>query len=66
MFVEVLPAYREIYPDMFRRIDTTWAVTRTAIEIDVYSGDTQKIRKLETQGFSFMCHFENKRTYDLE
>ncbi|MDP6038469.1 MAG: GNAT family N-acetyltransferase, partial [Candidatus Latescibacteria bacterium] len=46
-------------------IDNHWAATRTAIEIDVFSGDMQKIHRLETQEFSFTCHFENKRTYDL-
>jgi mycothiol synthase len=66
LFIEVLPEYHSIYPDMFRWIDTAWAVTRSAIEIDVFRGDTQKIHRLETQGFSFMYHFENKRTYDLD
>lgn len=65
-FIEVLPEYHGIYPDMFHWIDNTWAVTRTAIEIDVFRGDTQKIYQLENRGFSFKCHFENKRTYDLE
>ncbi len=66
LFIEVLPAYHEIYPDIFRWIENTWAATRTAIEVDVYSGDTHKIQRLETEGFSFVCHFENKRIYDLE
>jgi ribosomal protein S18 acetylase RimI-like enzyme len=66
MFVEVLPAYHEIYPDMFRWIEDEWAVSRTEIEIDVFSDDTQKIQRLEDLGFSFMCHFENKRRYGLE
>ena len=64
LFIEVLPAYHEIYPDIFRWIETTWAATRTAIEVDVFRGDTHKIHRLETEGFSFVCHFENKRTYD--
>ncbi len=66
LFLEVRPAYHSIYPDIFRWIDTIWAVTRSTIEIDVFKGDTQKIRRLEDRGFSFLCHFENKRTYDLE
>ena len=66
LFIEVLPEYHSIYPDMFRWIDTTWAVTRSAVEIDVFRGDTQKIQRLETQGFSFMYHFENKWTYNLD
>jgi ribosomal protein S18 acetylase RimI-like enzyme len=66
MFIEVMPAYRGIYPDMFDWIETHWAATRTTIEIDVFSDDAQKIRRLEAQGVSFTCHFENKRVYDLE
>ena len=42
-----------------------WALIRTNIEIDVFSDDEEKIRRLEAQGFRFQCHFENKRTYDL-
>ena len=53
--------YHDIYPDMFRWIETSWATSRTAIEIDVYSGDSRKIHRLETEGYSFMCHFENKQ-----
>ncbi|MBN1267315.1 MAG: hypothetical protein JXA25_17625 [Anaerolineales bacterium] len=66
IFIEVLPEYHNIYPDMFHWIDTIWAATRTAIEIDVFRNDTQKIQRLENRGFSFKCHFENKRTCDLE
>ena len=66
LFIEVLPEYHYIYPDVFRWIENTWAVTREAIEIEVFSDDTQKIARLEAQGFSFLRHFENKRTYDLE
>lgn len=66
LFIEVLPEYQGIYPDIFDWIHTHWAATRTTIEIDVFSQDTQKIRRLEAQGFSFGCHFENKRIYDLE
>lgn len=64
-FVEVLPDYVHIYPDIFRWIEENWAPTRTAIKIDVYSGDAARIRRLESMGFQFECHFENKRTYDL-
>ena len=66
MFLEVLPEYHNLYPDMFRWIESTWATGRSAVEIDVFSDDAHKIRRLEAQGFTFMCHFENKRTYDLE
>jgi mycothiol synthase len=66
LFVEVMPEYQEVYPGIFRWIDDHWAKTRTAIEIDVYRDDEEKIRRLEAQGFQFKCHFENKRTYDLE
>ncbi len=66
MFIEVLPAYHGIYPDMFRWIETTWAASRATIEIETFRDDTQKIQRLETQGFSFLCHFANKWTYDLE
>jgi ribosomal protein S18 acetylase RimI-like enzyme len=66
LFIEVLPEYHGIYPDMFRWIETTWATTRTTIEIPTFRDDTQKIHRLEAQGFSFLCHFENTRTYDLE
>ena len=65
-FVEVMPEYREIYPDILRWIDDHWANTRTNIEIDVFSDDADKIRRLETLDFQFRCHFENKRIYDLE
>lgn len=66
LFIEVLPEYHAIYPDVFRWIEHTWAVTREAVEIEAFSDDTQKIDRLEAQRFSFLCHFENKRTYDLE
>lgn len=66
LFIEVLPDYRHIYPDVFRWIANTWAVTRQAIEIDVFSDDTYKIGLLEAEGFSFLSHFENVRIYELE
>ncbi len=66
IFIQVLPEYRGIYPDIFDWINTHWAVTRTTIEVDVFSDDTQKIRQLKAHGFSFKSHFENKRIYDLE
>jgi len=65
LFIEAQPAYQSIYPDIFQWINTTWATSREAIEIDVFSDDEQKIERLKEQGFSFMCHFENKRFYDL-
>ncbi len=65
-FIEVMPEYREVYPDIFRWIDAHWAPTRTAIEIDVYSDDEEKIRRLEAQGYQFKCHCENLRTYELD
>jgi ribosomal protein S18 acetylase RimI-like enzyme len=65
-FVEVMPEYRDIYPDLFRWIDDHWAKTRTKIEIDVFSDDEEKIRMLKRYGFRFKCHFENKRFYDLD
>ena len=66
LFIEVLPEYHDIYPDVFHWIENVWAVTREAIEVDVFSDDTQKISRLEAEGFSFLCHFENKRIYHLE
>ncbi|MEZ4680099.1 MAG: GNAT family N-acetyltransferase [Caldilineaceae bacterium] len=66
LFIEVLPAYQQIYPAIFDWIEGTWAATRVAIEIDVFNDDAQKIHRLEAQGFSFLAHFENKRIYDLE
>jgi ribosomal protein S18 acetylase RimI-like enzyme len=66
LFIEVLPEYRDIYTDIFRWIEDAWAVTREATEVDVFSDDTQKINRLEAEGFSFLCHFENVRIYDLE
>lgn len=65
-FIEVLPEYQGIYTDIFRWIDAHWATTRTEIEIDVFSDDTNKIDRLKARGFQFKCHFENKRIYDLE
>lgn len=65
-FIEVLPEYRGIYPDILGWIDDHWAPSRTSIEIDVFEDDAVKIRKLEAQGFQFKCHFENKRVYDLD
>lgn len=66
LFIEVVPEYRNIYSDIFRWIENTWAVTREVIEVDVFSDDTQKIDLLKEYGFSFLRHFENKRMYDLE
>lgn len=65
LFIELLPAYQWLYPDIFDWINTHWAATRTVVEIDVFSEDSQKIRQLEAQGFAFARHFENKRIYDL-
>jgi ribosomal protein S18 acetylase RimI-like enzyme len=57
---------RHIYPAIFDWVENTWATTRTAIEIDVFSDDAQKIQSLAAQGFSFLRHFENKRIYDVD
>jgi len=65
LFVEVLPSHRAIYPDVFRWIETTWAASRDAVEIDVFSDDREKIRRLEANGFAFARHFEKRRTYEL-
>lgn len=66
LFVELLQAYQWLYPDIFDWVHTHWAAARTTIEIDVFSTDSQKIRQLEAQGFTFARHFENKRFYDLD
>jgi len=66
LFIEVSPSYREIYPEIFRWIEEVWAADRTEIEVDVFREDADKIRRLEENGFRFLRHFENKRTYELE
>lgn len=66
LFIEVAPAYHAIYPDIFYWIDSTWAATRTAIEVDLFSDDAPKIERLKADGFTFLCHFENKWFYDLD
>jgi ribosomal protein S18 acetylase RimI-like enzyme len=66
MFVEVMPEYHNLYPDMFHWIETIWAADQTAVEIDVFHNDKQKIQRLKNRGYTFKCHFENKRIYDLE
>lgn len=66
LFIEVLPEYIHLYPDIFRWVEKTWATTRGLVEIDVFSDDAQKIDRLKAQGFSFICHIENKRIYDLD
>lgn len=65
LFIEILPGYLHIYPDIFRWVENIWASTRELVEIDVFGDDTRKINCLMAQGFSFLCHFENKRIYDL-
>ncbi len=65
LFVEVLPEYHGIYPDIFRWIDDTWAVNREEIEIQLFGADQKKIDWLQAHGFSFQQHFENERTYAL-
>jgi ribosomal protein S18 acetylase RimI-like enzyme len=65
-FVEVMPAYRDLYPVIFHWVEDHWAATRKTIEIDVFSDALDKIRRLESMGFRFKSHFENKRTYDLD
>ncbi|MBN1250408.1 MAG: GNAT family N-acetyltransferase [Anaerolineae bacterium] len=65
-FVEVLPEYRHLYPDILRWVEDVWARTRSTIEIDVLSNGVEKIRRLKAHGFGFKCHFENWRTYDLD
>jgi len=65
-FIEVMPAYRHIYPDIFRWIYDNWATSRTTIEIDVFSDDAEKIRRLLGEGFELKVHSENLRAYDLD
>lgn len=65
MFIEVLPDYHQLYPDLFAWIHQTWATGRPSVEIDVFSNDTHKIALLEEQGYTFTRHFENKRYYNL-
>lgn len=66
MFIQVLPEYHEIYPDIFRWINDTWAVNREIIEIDIFGDDGKKISWLEKFGFTFQRHYENNRSYDLD
>jgi len=66
LFVEILPAYRAIYPEVFRWVEATWAAGRDAVEIDVFADDAEKIAILTDRGYGFLRHFENKRTYDLQ
>jgi len=65
LFIEVLPEYQEIYPDIFRWIHDTWAVNREDVEIDIFRSDRKKISWLKEYGFTFQRHHENKRSYDL-
>ena len=66
LFIDVLLEYYRIYPDLFRWIENHWATSRRQIEIDVFSEDTKKIRRLELLGYTFQSLFENKRNYDLK
>jgi ribosomal protein S18 acetylase RimI-like enzyme len=66
LFIEVLPDYQEIYPDIFRWINDTWAVGRDEIKIDIFGADRKKISWLKEYGFSFQRHYENKRSYNLD
>jgi len=66
LFIEVLPEYLHIYPEIFRWVEKIWGNTRELIEVDVFGDDTQKINRLKVQGFAFMSHVENKRIYDLD
>ena len=65
LFIEVLPEYQDIYADIFRWIDSTWALNREEIDVEIFSADTRKIERLQAHGFSFHRHVENERTYDL-
>jgi hypothetical protein len=38
IFIEVLPEYHGIYPDIFRWIDTTWAVNRSELMQRIATG----------------------------
>lgn len=66
LFIEVLPEYHEVYSDIFHWINGTWVGNRDEIEIDIFADDGKKIERLQADGFSFKCHFENKRIYDLD
>ena len=66
LFIELLPDYHAIYPDVLRWIDEIWSANRKTVTIDLFSSDTKKIRQLEAAGFAFQRHFENERDYDLE
>ena len=43
LFIEVLPEYHAIYPDIFRWIEDTWALNREEIEIDVYGAEKGRL-----------------------
>ncbi|MBN1318148.1 MAG: GNAT family N-acetyltransferase [Anaerolineales bacterium] len=66
LFIEVLPEYNEIYPEIFRWINDAWAATREIIEIDIFGDNRNKISWLEKFGFTFQRHYENKQSYVLD
>ena len=63
LFVEVLPDYHDIYPDIFRWIHEHWAANREEIVIDIFGADQKKIAQLNKFGYAFQCHHENKRYF---
>ena len=66
VFVEVLPAHREIYSIILGWIEGTWAVARDTVEIDIFADDERKLHLLQGAGYVFAKHSRNMRTYDLD
>jgi ribosomal protein S18 acetylase RimI-like enzyme len=65
LFIEVMPDRVALYPRILEWIDRVWAAERGTTEIDVFADDRAKISHLETAGYVFRKHSENKRTFDL-
>jgi len=66
LFIEVLPEFHFIYPDIFRWINGIWSKSRKKIKIDLYDEDEKKISWLKKDGYTFLHHHANHREYHLD
>ena len=65
-FIEVHPNFKMVYSEIFKWINNHWSANRDKVEMDVISGNEDKIRILENNGYIFNCHNGNLYYYHLD
>ena len=65
MIIEDHPDYHGLYPAILDWAEGTWSTKRKKIDVYVCAEDAAEIEQLESRGFGFESHCENKRNYNL-